>query len=447
MTNGLDLFSSTVLFLCGIVAGIFIIGKSSNDAGATACCRQIFVVAMGLRFAASIGIYFFGLVNVIGDEDASGWQGSLALAGEWSARGLTVTDLPSAWSEALLHPFGNLGYQNLVATLFFLTGTTSRLMAAVLNNFFGAMTVVLAARVGWTLFSPWVGVRVGWWACLMPSLVIWSAQTLKEPVVILLETIAIYACTRLQSSRDALKYVLVCASAAILLVAFRFYATYVTSVAILLSLALPQVRSGRGRFGAALSISLLVIPVLIATGALARHEAAFQTHHLARLQEMRDWTARHAGSGVPMNFDLNTPSGLAMSIAVGSAHLLLAPFPWQLGGANLRTLLTLPELLVWWWLVFAGLMPGLRVAIRARFSQVQPLLYFIIGMAILYGITFSNVGLIFRQRAQLMPWLLVFMMVGLEQRALNAAWRRRCQEAIRGAPALRQRAPVASVRS
>ena len=34
---------------------------------------------------------------------------------------------------------------------------------------------------------------------------------------------------------------------------------------------------------------------------------------------------------------------------------------------------------------------------------------------------FGNVGLIVRQRAQLLPWLLIFAMAGLEQRAL---WRR-----------------------
>jgi hypothetical protein len=32
---------------------------------------------------------------------------------------------------------------------------------------------------------------------------------------------------------------------------------------------------------------------------------------------------------------------------------------------------------------------------------------------------FGNVGLIFRQRAQLLPWLLIIAVVGLERRALR----------------------------
>ncbi len=48
--------------------------------------------------------------------------------------------------------------------------------------------------------------------------------------------------------------------------------------------------------------------------------------------------------------DLNSPVQLGLALMYGGAHLLLAPFPWQLGGASLRMILTLPELLFWWYL-------------------------------------------------------------------------------------------------
>jgi hypothetical protein len=34
-------------------------------------------------------------------------------------------------------------------------------------------------------------------------------------------------------------------------------------------------------------------------------------------------------------------------------------------------------------------------------------------------VTFGNVGLAYRQRAQLLPWLIIIAMVGLERRALK----------------------------
>ncbi len=410
------LLLASILFGLGLV----VLSATGDDRATVLRHQKLFAVAFILRFAVSALIYVFGFVGLLGDEDASGWLVGASLARDWAHRSLSLADLPGLWSEALLHPMGNRGYQYLVASLFFSTGTTSRLMAAVLNNFFGAMAVVLSARVGAKLFSSWVGTRVGWFACLLPSLVVWSSQTLKEPVVIFLETIALYACVRLRGSDGGLRYVVLCAAAILALVGFRFYAAYVTATAIFLSLVLPQLGTGRTRVGAAVSISALVIPVLVLTGALARHEVTLQAFPLERLQSMRDWTALHTGSGVPLGYDLSTPSGIVGSVAVGSVHLLLAPFPWQLGGASLRSLLTFPEMILWWFLFFFGFLPGLRIAIRARFSQVQPLLYFVAGMSIVYGANFSNVGLVFRQRAQLMPWLLVFAMVGFEQRAVRA---------------------------
>jgi hypothetical protein len=77
----------------------------------------------------------------------------------------------------------------------------------------------------------------------------------------------------------------------------------------------------------------------------------------------------------------------------------------------------------WWWLVFRGVIPGLRLALRRRFNDVLPLLVMLIGFGLLYSVTFVNVGMIYRQRAQLMSWLLTFAAVGLEQRHLrHLAW-------------------------
>ena len=113
-----------------------------------------------------------------------------------------------------------------------------------------------------------------------------------------------------------------------------------------------------------------------------------------------------------------------MATLEGGTYLLLAPFPWDLGG-SLRKMLTTPELFIWWWLVVVGLIPGLWYTIRKRLSDVQPLLFFVVGLGLLYSVTFGNVGLAYRQRAQLLPWLVIIAMVGLEQRELRKSARRR----------------------
>ena len=108
-----------------------------------------------------------------------------------------------------------------------------------------------------------------------------------------------------------------------------------------------------------------------------------------------------------------------IGMTIGAAHLLLAPFPWQLGGGSLRMVLTLPALVYWWWLVFYGLIPGVIYSIRNRLADVRGMLLMLVGFGLLYSLTFGNVGLVFRQRAQLLPWLFILAAVGLEQRALR----------------------------
>jgi hypothetical protein len=82
-------------------------------------------------------------------------------------------------------------------------------------------------------------------------------------------------------------------------------------------------------------------------------------------------------------------------------------------------LITLPEVVAWWGLLFVALLPGLRRAIARQFDAVQVLVFFTAGMVLVYGVTFYNIGLAYRQRSQVLPWLVMFGMVGLEQRMLG----------------------------
>ena len=218
-----------------------------------------------------------------------------------------------------------------------------------------------------------------------------------------------------------MRYLLICGLAIVALTAFRFYAAYIAGFAVLITLLLPQLSRKRFTIGTAAGIAALVIPLLFYSGILARHETELEKFDLQRIQDFRRnvATGPGGGSGVRQSYDLNTPGGFVMAAAVGGAHLLLAPFPWQLGGGSLRLLFTLPELAVWWWLFFAGVIPGLWYLLRNRFGDIQALLIFVAGLGLLYSLMFGNVGLIYRQRAQLLPWLLIFAAVGIELRRLK----------------------------
>lgn len=380
---------------------------------------QLFLIAFALRFALSIVIYQFGLVSVVGDEDASGWRVGAGFHWNWAHSNVTLFTLPFELMRAFEGT--NRGYGYLLGAFFFLTDSPVRLVAAVMNCFFGALTVLFAYRTARSIFSDWVAEKVGWWTCLFPSMLIWSAMTVKEPVVILLETVALYACTRLRQDGISIPHMLLAAATIVFLIPFRYYAAYLVGAAVMLSLLAPalfQPKSG----AAALSLAALVLPLIVSTGWLARHEASFRSFDLDRVQEIRSFSAGMNQTGTDSGVstgDVRSYNGLAYGMTVGAAHLLLAPFPWQLGGGSLRMVLTLPELVYWWWLVFSGLIPGVIYSVRNRLADVRAMLLMLIGFGLLYSLTFGNVGLVFRQRAQLLPWMFILAAVGLEQRALR----------------------------
>jgi len=423
-----------ILMIFALAAlGVYLLRITHHHRQALHWQVKLFLVALAVRFAASIVIYEFGLVRVLGDEDSSGWLLGVRLMNDWGQQHVSLLDLPGMLSEAFYKR--HQGYYYLLGGLFYLTDAPGRMPAAALNCFFGALTVVFAYRVARSLFSNWVAIRVGWFACFFPSLIVWSAQTVKEPLVIFLETVALYACVHLKLSGFSFRYILLCGTAIILLLPFRFYAAYIAAAAALVALVIPQIGKRKFSIYSGLAIAALVIPLAVSTGILARSQAEIDRFSINSIQDFRGNIAYGAGSGVKSSYNLNTSSGLVAGTAVGAAHLLLAPFPWQLGRASLRMLLTLPEVLVWWWLCFFGLIPGLWHAIKTRFGEMQPSLIFIVGLGLLYSMMFGNVGLIVRQRTQLMPWLLIFAMVGLEQREIRKLLKRRSQA---GSPVLAQ---------
>ena len=298
------------------------------------------------------------------------------------------------------------------------------MVAAVLNNFIGAMTVILVYRVTRSIFSEWTAERAAWWCCFMPSLVIWSAQTVKEPTVIFLETAALYACIHLQSRSFRVRHFWLLCFCLLFLVTFRFYAAYLAIVAVVVSLAMPNLRKINFSTVTAGLIGVIVVAMLYSSGALIQNETMLEKFDLKTAQKFRADISQGSGSGVTMDVNLETPGGFVYGVGVGAAYLLLAPFPWQWGGGSMRLLLTLPELLVWWYLFFKFVIPGLKKAIKERFFDILSVLILLGGLLMLYSVMFGNVGLAYRQRAQLLPWMLIFAAVGMEMHERKKLLRR-----------------------
>src|SRR5215510_13878961 len=199
-----DLFFGIVFLLLFAALGSFLLTLTRKHRQTQREQIKLFLCALGVRFAASIAVYEMGLVKVLGDEDGGGWQYGVFLANGWEKQHLSLLSLPEMWAGA--YNTHHMGFHYLSGLFFFVTGASARMPIAALNCFFGALTVVMVYRIAISLFSRWTAVRAGWIACFFPSMIIWSAQTLKEPVIIFLEALALYACVNLKLSGFSTKY-------------------------------------------------------------------------------------------------------------------------------------------------------------------------------------------------------------------------------------------------
>ncbi len=413
-----DLVSALPLFLVLGVIGVTVLLLTRGDRGRGE--MALFLTAFAIRFAASLAIYEGGLVEVIGDEDAQEWINGWTVKRYWELYQVGIFGLPSVLLDA--YDSYNRGYMYFLAAVYYIWdfADPGRLVGCVVNGFAGAMTAVLVYRAAHELFDRRVAMLSGWLACLFPSLIIWSAQTIKEPIVILLQTLVVYVCLRLFRTRVILAYLLLATITIALLVPFRFYGAYLAAGIVAFSVFLRFARNAsagnrRAMTSAGIGAALLVMAVVAVV--FAERETTFDLDYFTRIKA---YSATAGGSSVEQPFDTDTPAGFALATVFGVLHVLFAPLPWQWTGGTGRLMFTIPEVLAWWGMFFAGVWPGLRRALRERFVEIQPVLLFLLVFGLLYGSSFGNVGLAYRHRAQLLPWLLILAAAGLEE-----WWRRR----------------------
>lgn len=411
--DSLAFLSSLQVFVVLAVVGCLGLMLTSHHRQSLDFQIRLFLFAFVVRFGMSLVLYKFGLINVIKDEDGQAWVLGTLYYNAWQRAQLGVLDLPGALLEAFT--VRQRGYYYLLGALFYVADV-GRLPAAALNCWFGSLTIIYAYRIAEFLFTTKIAKRVGLWLCFFPSMILWSSQTIKEPVVIFLEVLGIYCCVRLRRAGFSITYLLISILCIILMIPFRFYAAYVTGAAIVISSIIPTADQGKVKVGPIIG-TLLLLAFVVSSGVLATKSATTEGLDIDYIQNYRKNVAV-GGSGMHVDVDLHTPGGMGIAVVVGALHLLLAPFPWQLGGGA-RVLMVFPEQLFWWYLFFWGVIPGLRATIRTRFFEVLPILVFLTGFGLLYSVLFGNVGLAYRQRAQLLPGLLIFASVGLESRRLG----------------------------
>jgi len=291
-------------------------------------------------------------------------------------------------------------------------GLIGRNMFAVqlMNSVFGAATAVVVYLCAYQVFKNLRVARIaGIAVAFYPSLVLWSAQGLKDGPIVFLLAMAIL-CTLKLGEKLSMKYIVVLVCALLGLIALRFYVFYMISVAIAGAFVIGMQQVTAKSFVRQFTAIILVGLALTYIGVTRSATASFERYgNLQTLQRSRLDLARSAESGFGRDVDVSSTSGAISTIPLGMLYLLFAPFPWQI--TSLRQSITLPEMVVWW-ASFPLLVLGLWFAIKYRLRMISPILIFTVMLTLAYSVFQGNVGTAYRQRAQLLVFYFIFVAVG-----------------------------------
>ena len=335
------------------------------------------------------------------------------------------------------------GMLYLVAAIYEIIGR-NMLATQYVNSVLGAATAPVAYLMAMEIFpNKKVGRTAAILTAFYPSLILWQCQGMKDGPIIFLLTLCMLATLKLGNKFSA-KYVTVLALGLFALMTLRFYVFYIMVFAVVCALIMGRRKLSAQAFLRQFIVMFVVGGVLAGLGVSQFASRQIDTYGSFRqLQVMRQDASRSAGSGFGEDIDVSTPEGALAAIPVGLMYLLLAPFPWQY--SSLRSMITLPEMAVWW-----GSLPflvlGLWFTIKHRLREVAPIVIFLTVLTISYSIVQGNVGNIYRQRAQLLIFYFLFVAVGFalfkEKKDQRSRKSKAEKEANRIPPELRAKKPA-----
>jgi hypothetical protein len=297
----------------------------------------------------------------------------------------------------------------LVAAVYGLIGR-NMLAVQFINGVLGAASAVVIFLCAHHVFNNLKVARLAAIAvAFYPSLVLWSAQGLKDGPIVFFLALSILATLKL-GEKLSVKYLVALVCSLFVLLSFRFYIFYMISVAIAGAFVIGMQKLNARNF--VRQFIVIVAAGLALTYLGVTRYASVQLEQYAsleRIQRSRLDLATSAQSGFGREVDVSTSEGALSTIPLGLLYLLFAPFPWQLG--SLRQSITLPEMIIWW-ASFPMFILGLWFSLKYRLRQISPILIFTAMLSVAYSIFQGNVGTAYRQRAQLLVFYFIFVAVG-----------------------------------
>lgn len=305
-------------------------------------------------------------------------------------------------------------YSWLIGWVYWVFGVRAPLAIQAANVLMGTLAVVNAYRLGVLLWGRRAGLNVGLVAAVFPSLVLWSAITMREAPFVLLLSYAALRAARWARHGDARSLYVALASA---IGAAVFHSgAFAAAAAIVAFAAFPaiarssagRVRSGASALGAVLLVGLLLVAMVQFRVGFTKVGGNPLDLDLEAIRTSQTIRAR-GGAAYLTGLRANSPVDLVWQGPIRMVYVVLTPFPWQVTSSF--QLIGLVDAAGYWWLAYLGF--HRRRAIWQDPSARAVLV--ILGFLVLaFGLGTSNFGTAVRHRQK---FAILFVALA------GAAWR------------------------
>jgi hypothetical protein len=417
-----DIGVAILVGLVGALCGLAVIAKNPKD---RKFLVRVFWGALLIRWIIAIFIYNTSFLNhLIGDATTYDWWG-IELCRLWE--GLRDPNNPLFKRITNVNSSG-WGMAYYVAAIYYIIGQNA-LAANFITACFGAASAVVVYKVVLLIIpQPRIARIAALLVACTPSLIVWSSQAMKDGLIVFcLGMCALYALKLREKIRLAsvfwLLLFLFC------LFSLRHYVFYIFFISIAGALVLGAKNLSPLRIARGSAVVVIIGILFVYFGAQNIVEKNFD---LKRIQAGRVWSAGVANTGFGSDVDITDTRAAIGYLPIGTAYVLLAPFPWMIN--SLGQLITLPELILWWFSI-PFLIKGFWYAVRHHLQESLALCLFTVGLTLVYALYQSNVGTAYRHRTQLYVFFFIFISIGWEMRrnakALIQAEKDRWYEQIR----------------
>lgn len=393
---------SVLLIFVISVSAIYFIRKNSEEKD---ILTNIFLIALLLRITFGLVIYLFDLRYTFAPDSFHYDSIGRRLMEIWA--GMRVPD--DANTFRAMNPGGSgWGMYYVVATIYYICGP-SVLVAQSFCGVIGALTAPMVYFCAEKIFSNRRVAKVSALSvAVFPAFVIWSAQLLKDGLLVFLLVVVMVMILQLQKKFSYSSIILLIFSL-LGIISLRFYIFYMVALSVAGSFIIGLNTSIQSIIR---NIIILVLLGLALTYFGVIHNAGDDLgtmSNLDRVQNVRQDLVNSADSGFGKDIDVSTPVGVILAIPIGLVYLFFAPFPWEVN--KLNQILVLPETFLWWAMI-PVMLSGLAYTLKHKLRAAIPILLFSLMLTLSYAVFQGNVGMLYRQRTQIQVFLFIFVGVG-----------------------------------